>query len=180
MSKTTLQLVDTCRSVSGLRGHQPVHINRLQFADHSAIVAMLERCSKVSLQRRFHVISDGLSYVTRLLAGATGEIGYGAWLAGRCVGLASLHVADESSADMGVLVEDGWQRHGVGSALVTQLIERARQEGLSTVRADVLADNYFIPSKLARRGPTRTSMSFGVSTIWLSLRQPPADAEGAA
>jgi GNAT superfamily N-acetyltransferase len=106
------------------------------------------------------------------------KIGYGAWLAGRC--LASLHVADENNADIGVLVEDGWQRRGVGSALVTQLIAHARQQGVSSLRADVLADNYFIPSELARRGPTRTSISFGVSTIWLSLQQPPADGEGAA
>jgi N-acetylglutamate synthase-like GNAT family acetyltransferase len=180
MSKTLLQLPDHCRSDSGPSGREPPRIARVQRADYDAILAMLGRCSKVTLQRRFHGVTKGVSYVTRLLGEATNEIGYGAWLASRCVGLASLHVTDRTSAEMAVLVEDDWQQHGVGSALVAELACHAREQGLSSLRADVHADNHFIPPALARIGPIRTSISFGVRTIWLELEGPQANTKGAA
>jgi N-acetylglutamate synthase-like GNAT family acetyltransferase len=180
MSKTMLQLPDNCRLVSGPSSGEPIRIARLGRADYDAILAMLRRCSKVTLQLRFHAVTNGVSYVTRLLGEATNEIGYGAWLASRCVGLASLHVTDGTSAEMAVLVEDDWQQHGVGSALVAELARHAREQGLSSLRADVHADNHFIPPALARIGPIRTSISFGVRTIWLKLDEPQANIEGAA
>jgi GNAT superfamily N-acetyltransferase len=180
MSQTTLELLVPGRSAGGLAGRQPLRIARLRGADYGPVVSMLGRCSPETLQRRFHAITDGVPYVTRLLAGASGEIGYGAWLVGRCMGVASLHVADGSSAEMAVLIEDDWQRRGIGSALVAELARQARQRGLTCLRADVRADNHFVPPALARMGPTRTSISAGVYTIWLNLERPEAHAEGAA
>ena len=180
MSKTMLQLPDHCPSVSGPSGLESVRIARVQHADYDAILAMLGRCSKMTLQRRFHAVTNGVSYVARLLGEATNEIAYGAWLASRCVGLASLHVSDGTSAELAVLVEDDWQQHGVGSVLLAELAHHAREQGLSSMRADVQADNHFIPPALARIGPIRTSVSFGVRTIWLKLEGPRANIEGAA
>jgi GNAT superfamily N-acetyltransferase len=180
MTETALQFSQPCRSVRGPAGRQPVRIARLERADYDAIVAMLGRCSTATLQHRFHGITNGVSYVTRLLTGTTDEIGYAAWLAGRCVGLASLHVADEAAAQMAVLVEDQWQQRGIGSALVSELIGHARRQRLCRLRADVQADNRFIPSALARLGPTRTSLSLGVYTIWLDLVRPGYDAGAVA
>ena len=39
---------------------------------------------------------------------------------------------------MGVLVEDGWQRHGLGTALVVELVRRARERRVPYLRATVL------------------------------------------
>jgi GNAT superfamily N-acetyltransferase len=180
MSKTMLQPPDQGRSVSGPSGREPIRIDRVQRADYDAILAMLGRCSKMTLQRRFHAVTNGVSYVARLLGESTNEIGYGAWLDSRCVGLASLHVSDGTSAEMAVMVEDDWQQHGVGSALLAELARHARRHSLSSLRADVHADNHFIPPALARIGPIRTSTSFGVRTIWLKLEGPQANIEGAA
>lgn len=57
------------------------------------------------------------------------------------VGLASLAAgpgAEPSAAELGVLVCDGWQRQGVGTALVAALIARARERGVAAVSASVL------------------------------------------
>jgi L-amino acid N-acyltransferase YncA len=158
MPETTLHLLGPPRSVRGL-----------QLADHDAVVALLRRCSAATLQRRFHANTDGVSYVTRLLADVTQEIGYGAWVAGRCIGLASLHPCNESSAEMAVLVEDAWHQRGVGSALASALARHARQEGWTSLRADVHGDNHFVPAALTRMGRTRTSVSSGVYTVWVYL-----------
>ena len=181
MSKTThLQVLDTRRSAVDPADRRSVRIARLERADYDAVVAMLGRCSAATLQRRFHGITTGVPYVNRLLGPATNGIGYGAWLDSRCVGVASLHFASESSADMAVLIEDEWQQRGVGWALAAEVIGQARKRGLGSLRADILAENYFIPSALARFGPIRASISFGVYTIWLDLQQPDPDVEGVA
>jgi GNAT superfamily N-acetyltransferase len=132
---------------------------------------MVGRCSATTLQRRFHAVTDGVPYVTRLLTNVTDELGFGAWLGGRCVGLASLHAVDQTSAEMAVLVEDEWQQRGVGSALVLALARQARQQGRRWLRADVQGDNHFIPAALTRMGRTRTSISFGIYTVWVELEE---------
>src|SRR5690242_8050122 len=105
MSETTLHLLGP--------GRETIQIARLQRAHHQAVLAMLRRCSAATLEGRFHASTDGVPYVTRLLTTTTGEIGYGAWVGGRCVGLASLHGCADESAEMAVLVEDNWQQRGV-------------------------------------------------------------------
>jgi len=162
MSETTLPLLN-------LAGRQRVQVARLEAAHRDAVVAMLGRCSATTLQRRFHAVTDGVPYVTRLLTNVSGEIGFGAWLAGRCVGLASLHAFNQTSGEMAVLVEDEWQQRGVGSTLVLALTRHARKQGWRCLRADVQGENNFIPAALTRVGRTRTSISFGVYTVWVEL-----------
>jgi GNAT superfamily N-acetyltransferase len=181
MSKSTaFQLVDPGRPADEPPGCQSVRIARLKRPHYDAVVAMLGRCSAATLQQRFHGVTTGVPYVTRLLGHATNGIGYGAWLGSRCVGLGSLHFACDTTAELAVLIEDDWQHRGVGSALAAEIIRLARGRGLRALRAEVLADNHFIPSALARFGPVRASISCGVYTIWLDLEQPGTDTEGVA
>ena len=49
------------------------------------------------------------------------------------------HNANGSGAHIGVLVEDAWQRCGVGAALVCAAVAHARRLGLTHLHADVLA-----------------------------------------
>ena len=180
MSKTTLEILDGGGSADRLTNRQQVRIARLGCTDYDAVVAMLGRCSALTLQQRFHGITNGVQYVTRLLGHATNGVGYGAWLASRCVGVASLHFVNETGAEMAALVEDTWQQRGIGSALVAEIVRHARWRGLSSLRADVHGDNHFIPPALARLGPTRTSISGGVYTMWLDLEPTVAGTEGIA
>ena len=59
------------------------------------------------------------------------------------VALASYHRSsdDPSVADVAVLVEDGWQGHGLGRRLVRGLTKLAVSRGVERFHADLLASN---------------------------------------
>ena len=73
--------------------------------------------------------------------------------------------------DLGVLVEDAWQRRGIGTCLVASLLVNARAMGVMTVHADVLGDDLFILAALRRIGPLSVSIEFGSYSIDIEIRQ---------
>ncbi len=132
-------------------------VARLGPADAGALTAMLGRCSPASLYHRFHGVSDGTAHAAEVVAGHPGQDAYLAWGGDRCVGVASLGDGPDGSTHIGALVEDAWQRRGVGSALIAALVVRAHQRGITTLTADVLFEDRFILTLLRRIGPLRTS-----------------------
>jgi RimJ/RimL family protein N-acetyltransferase len=60
---------------------------------------------------------------------------------GQLVGQLGLHVAGYGVADLGMLVAEGWRRRGVGSALLREGIDRARQAGAHKVSLQVWPHN---------------------------------------
>ena len=146
-----------------------IRIKALVREDAEAVLAMLGRCSPDTLYRRFHGVTDGHAHVARVLANIPGQDAYVAWSGGRCVGLASMAIDDDGSTHIGVLVEDRWQRRGAGSALTATLVARARQLGVGSLVADVLADNRFIVPLLGRIGPITASFDSGGATVRLGL-----------
>jgi RimJ/RimL family protein N-acetyltransferase len=60
---------------------------------------------------------------------------------GQLVGQLGLHVAGYGVADLGMLVAQGWRRRGVGSALLTAGIDRARQAGAHKISLQVWPHN---------------------------------------
>ncbi|HSF21131.1 MAG TPA: GNAT family N-acetyltransferase, partial [Burkholderiales bacterium] len=48
---------------------------------------------------------------------------------------------DGTSCEFAIVVDDEWQKYGLGRHLMTQLIEVARSRGLATMSGDILADN---------------------------------------
>ncbi len=67
----------------------------------------------------------------------------------RFVIIGELPSADRAIVDLGVLVEDAWQRRGIGTALVTSLLDSARAKGVTTVHADVLVDGHELRKQLS-------------------------------
>jgi GNAT superfamily N-acetyltransferase len=149
--------------------HDGVRIAAIRPHDDEAVFAMLRRCSAETLYHRFHGFSDGIAHATQVLAGIAGHDAYGAWTGDRCIGLASLAADGEGSTHIGVLVEDKWQRTGIGSAFLLTIIERARQLGLPTLTADVLASDRFILPVLARVSSISTSLEWGVFRVQVRL-----------
>jgi GNAT superfamily N-acetyltransferase len=49
--------------------------------------------------------------------------------------------ADPATAEVAVVVEDGWQGVGIGRQLLRELVELAAHRGVSTLTASVQADN---------------------------------------
>ncbi len=131
------------------------------------LLEMLGRCSGATLFHRFHGITDGTAHVRHLVA-SSGHESLTAWSGGQCVGLATLAVA-ACGQELGVLIEDRWQRRGVGTSLVERLVASARRRGIDEVVADVLGDDGFILRVLRRIGPVRTTAKCGVYTARVSL-----------
>jgi GNAT superfamily N-acetyltransferase len=151
--------------------NERVRVRALHVGDTPAVRAMLGRCSRATLYKRFHGFTDGVAHASHALADANQDV-YGAWSADTCVGMASLAVTEEGYGDMGVLVEDRWHRRGAGSALVAALVTRAKQLDLPSLVADILADNYFIIPLLARVGGITTTFAYSGYRVRVGLGSP--------
>ena len=83
----------------------------------------------------------------------------------RYVGIAGEHRV----AEVAVTVADGWQGRGIGTALTGLLIDRARAEGLTRLRAVTLAENRRAQLMLRRGGFRALGMSGGLAEYELNL-----------
>jgi GNAT superfamily N-acetyltransferase len=142
-----------------------VRVFRPDSSDAEAVLAMLRRCSRSSLFHRFHGFTDGANYFGALLQGGPFNRVFAAWCGSQCVGIANLGTEAMGIVDLGVLVEDAWQRRGIGTWLVASLLVDARAHGVTTVHADVLGDDLFIVDALRRIGPLSVSIEFGSYSI---------------
>ncbi|WP_329620748.1 GNAT family N-acetyltransferase [Streptomyces sp. NBC_01255] len=57
----------------------------------------------------------------------------------RAIALGSTHPHSPGVAEIGVLVEDTWQRRGVGRLLLRRLTERCRLQGVAALTAQTLS-----------------------------------------
>ena len=130
---------------------------------------MLTRCSRASLFHRFHGFTDGVASTRALLRDQASCDTLVAWYRSCCIGLATICTDADGIADVGILVEDGWQRRGVGTRLLTSLVDEARARGVTTVHADVLGDDRFIVQVLRRIGPVKVSVHRGAFSVDLDL-----------
>src|SRR5437016_9934687 len=67
------------------------------------------------------------------------------------IGVARYGPADEATtADIGLVVEDGWQGLGLGSILLEEILRAGAERGIRQFSADVLTENRRALSLLAR------------------------------
>ena len=59
---------------------------------------------------------------------------------------------DPGAAEIAVTIADEWQGRGLGTALLTRLSDRARQEGIGRFTATVSADNVAMTRLLWKMG----------------------------
>ncbi len=134
---------------------------------------MLARCGLETRYHRFHAPLRSFPelYLTEALAGPAEHTALIAEHSGAVVALASCRVIAAGSAELAVLVEDRWQRHGLGSRLLALLIADADRGGLRVLRASVLAEQVWVLRLLRGGGRCETSMTRGVFSVTLH-RQP--------
>ena len=78
---------------------------------------------------------------------------------------------DPAEAEVAFVVEDRWQRRGLGRLLFTQLLRAAGARGIHRFRADVLADNRGMLDLIARFGAiTSHTLQGGVVSLAFSTR----------
>jgi acetyltransferase len=77
--------------------------------------------------------------------------------------------------DVGLVVADRWQHHGVGSDLLARLVARAQERGVSRLSMDVLPENRTMLTLIAHRWPD-ASYAFGPDavTVRVGLTSPSA------
>ena len=147
-----------------------VSIRRPVPADRQALKDMIGRCSPDAIMRRFHGYRRSFppQYLTGALAGEDGHFALVAEVAGTSiVALASCVVVAGDTADIAVLVEDGYQRRGIGSTMLRMLIGYADHRGIATVQATVLAEQEWILQLMSGYGRCSTTLSMGVYEVTL-------------
>jgi GNAT superfamily N-acetyltransferase len=148
----------------------PVEIVVGTVDDTEAVLAMLSRCSRRALFHRFHGFSDGVAHAHVVLAEEASSVTLLGRRDGQCIALATLaHERAGGTGHVGVLVEDHWQRHGVGLRMITSLVEDARRRGLRSIHADVLGEDQFLLALLSRFGSLIVSIEQGAFCIDVEL-----------
>jgi len=112
---------------AGPDGPPQVRLARLD--DAAALGAMHQRCSADTIYRRYATplprMDDRLA--RRLLTGESGSVV--AETGGQIVGAATVGAVEDGVAEVALLVEDGWQRRGVGIRLLATAARLARSRG---------------------------------------------------
>lgn len=146
--------------------------------DRPALERMLARCTGETRYRRFHgpVKVFPERYLTEALSGSPLHFALVACLDedgadedGAVVALASCRAVDEGVAEVGILVEDEWQRRGVGSDLLREIVAYAARTGLRALQAQVLAEQPWIVGLLRRHGTCTIAGAGQALYVTLSL-----------
>ena len=150
-----------------LRDGSAVLIRQVQNADAPLLADGFSRLSAQSRQMRFLTRKKELSpaelrYFTDLDHHDREALGALDHADGRGVGIARYvrDAQDSHTAEIAVTIIDDWQGRGLGTELLAQLTDRARQEGIRRFTALVAEDNKAMAgllrnmsAELVRRGP---------------------------
>ena len=103
------------------------------FDDTAALVRMHGRCSADSVYRRYAAPLARIDerFARRLLLAGNGALV--ATVGDEVVGIASISTCENAIAEVSLLVEDGWQRRGLGTQLLSGAARLARGQGAAEV-----------------------------------------------
>lgn len=118
-----------------------ITVRRADRADLEAARAMHDRCSEQTLRLRYHgPVRDADRYLDHLLSPRFGRTLAVQTASGRLVALGHL-LWDGDETEVALLVEDDWQRRGIGSELLGRLVALAVEAGCESVYAVTQASN---------------------------------------
>ncbi|WP_245173128.1 GNAT family N-acetyltransferase [Streptomyces aureus] len=119
----------------------PITVQRADVSDLQAAKAMHERCSPRTLSMRYHgPVGDADRYLNHLLSPSFGRTLAVRTASGRIVGLGHL-LWDGDETEVALLVEDEWQRRGIGMELLGRLVAMAVEADCASVYAVTQASN---------------------------------------
>ncbi|MEV6940614.1 GNAT family N-acetyltransferase [Streptomyces sp. NPDC051172] len=118
-----------------------ITVRRADTRDLDAAKAMHERCSARTLGMRYHgPVGDADRYLSHLLSPRFGRTLAVQTASGRLVGLGHL-LWDGDETEVALLIEDKWQRRGVGAELLERLVAMAAEANCESVYAVTQASN---------------------------------------
>jgi GNAT superfamily N-acetyltransferase len=142
-----------CESTLPLADGRWLAVRRGGAGDLALVRALHERCSPTTLHRRYlsaGPVSD--TQLRRLLTPARGACLLVEEAPGRAVAMANL-IGEGVQAEAALLVEDGWQRSGLGTALLHLLLEMADEANFKSVVVCTGAGNEAMLRTLRRLDP---------------------------
>jgi len=157
---------DICDGTSEIGDNDNLLVRSLLPADLPAVGEMTARCSRDTIFHRFHGFIDLPTYLGGLLTGEQTSV-VACW-ENCCVGLASLGPGAQGP-ELAVLVEDAWQRRGIGGALFDALVDMAKARGHRLLHADVLFEDAYILRALARYGRLDVELEYGDYSVSVYL-----------
>ncbi|MFE7138330.1 GNAT family N-acetyltransferase [Streptomyces sp. NPDC057644] len=112
-----------------------ITVRRADRSDLAAARAMHDRCSQDTLGLRYHgPVADADRYLDHLLSPRFGRTLAVQTASGKLVALGHL-LWDGDETEVALLVEDDWQRRGIGSELLRRLVALAEEAGCDSVYA---------------------------------------------
>ncbi|WP_228979152.1 GNAT family N-acetyltransferase [Streptomyces sp. DH12] len=118
-----------------------ITVSRADQDDLAAARAMHDRCSERTLGLRYHgPVADADRYLGHLLSPRFGQTLAVRSGSGRLVALGHL-LWDGDETEVALLVEDDWQRRGIGSELLRRLVGLAVDAGCDSVYAVTQSSN---------------------------------------
>ncbi|MEV8096443.1 GNAT family N-acetyltransferase [Kitasatospora sp. NPDC085879] len=116
-------------------------VRRAEPGDKEAALEMHRRCSPDTLRKRYHgPVKDADRYLAHLLDPRHGQTLAVEAADRRIVALAHL-MWDDEGAEVALLVEDDWQRQGLGVDLLRRMAALALEAGVATVYAVTHSSN---------------------------------------
>jgi len=204
----TLLAGGTLSGVPGFAGAADIVVRQAEPGDRAALEAMFQRCSPQTVYRRFHghLRAFPAAFLNEAVAGVPKHFALVACCGTRVVAMASLvgvadcclagpgadrgtdYDADQGAsahagactAELGILVEDVFQRRGLGRLLLAGLAAHARELGLATIQAQVLMEQDWMLKLLGEFGRCKSTFQRGVRevTLHLSPEGPGRDGHG--
>lgn len=133
--------VPRSRDVLTLPEGNEITVRRADGSDLPAARAMHDRCSERTLGLRYHgPVADADRYLGHLLSPRFGRTLAATTASGKLVALGHL-LWDGDETEVALLIEDDWQRRGIGSELLGRLIGMAVEAGCDSVYAVTQARN---------------------------------------
>ncbi|MEV4940932.1 GNAT family N-acetyltransferase [Streptomyces zaomyceticus] len=118
-----------------------ITVRRADQRDLRAARAMHDRCSARTLGLRYHgPVGDADRYLDHLLSPRFGRTLAVQTTSGRLVALGHL-LWDGDETEVALMVEDDWQRRGIGSELLGRLVTMAEEAGCASVYAVTQSSN---------------------------------------
>ncbi|MEU9052416.1 GNAT family N-acetyltransferase [Streptomyces sp. NPDC048384] len=157
-----------------------ITVRRADTGDVRAAKEMHERCSTRTLGMRYHgPVGDADRYLNHLLSPRFGRTIAVQTASGRIVGLGHL-LWDGDETEVALLVEDTWQRRGIGSELLRRLVAMAVEAGCESVYAVTQSSNTGMVAAMRALGlPLDYQIEEGTLVITARLAASDAEPEGA-
>src|SRR6266849_7998712 len=161
-----------------LRNGASVRVRAIRPDDEPRLMALCRRLSPRTVYERFfsprrllpeeaHVFAN-VDYRQRMAVVVEVDDGQEPEL----IGVARYGPSDEgTTADIGLVVADGWQGLGLGSLLLEEILRAGERRGIHEFSADVLTENRRALRLLARHTAiTRRTVASGVTSVVFGRR----------